>query len=79
MTEPILKTVWTYKGGNYIVVGFPEIKDDSDARWYGGVAYIREEDGEPTEDWGNVFVRKLADFSAKFREVNADSEVAVDE
>lgn len=68
MIEPILGTTWEYKGNHYTVCGFPDVKDDSDARWYPGVAYHRLEDDEPTEDLGNVYVRKLSDFMSKFKE-----------
>lgn len=69
MTEPILGTLWSYKGKHYVIAGFPEVKDDSDAKWYGGVAYYPAEEDEVLEDLGNLYVRKREDFMSKFKEV----------
>lgn len=72
MASPGLNQRWKHNrtGQIAVIVGRPAVKDDSDARWSDGVAYVSNDDGSIGPDMINVQVRKAADFLAKYSQLD---------
>lgn len=70
-TEIVQDSLWSYKGRNYVVYGFCQVKDADSGNWHRGVEYIPVGE-DPLSDGSNTFVRYEQDFRNKFTPLDCD-------
>ena len=63
---------YTYKGLNYTVISFCQVKDADAGNWSCGIEYVRFGD-DPYSNGSNVYVRTEQDFANKFTPLDCDA------